>query len=132
MQKKSGTYQPRIRKLKRDDTRSRKCKCRVKLRGYRTEDETWKFNDISSIHNHSLINKLVGHPIVCRLVSEERKLVSDMTLNIVAPKNIVVSLKPKRPLNISNIKQIYNVHVRDNKTIRGPKSETEQLLKLTN
>lgn len=38
----SDTYQANIRKLKRGDTRSRKCECPFKLCGYRMEDETWK------------------------------------------------------------------------------------------
>lgn len=67
-------------------------------------DETWKFNVISGIHNHASDDKLVGHPIVCRLVSEERELVLDITLNNVAPKNILASLKWKWFINVSNIK----------------------------
>ncbi|XP_050919456.1 uncharacterized protein LOC127136999 [Lathyrus oleraceus] len=89
----SGTYQPRIRKLKQDVTRSRKYECPFKLHGYHMTDETWKLNVISGIHNHALTDKLVGHPIVCRIVLEERKLISDMTLNMVASKNILASLK---------------------------------------
>lgn len=61
----SGTYQPLIRKLKRDDTGSRKCECLFKLHEYRMTNETWKFNVIPGIHNHVLTDKLVDHPIVC-------------------------------------------------------------------
>lgn len=117
--KRNGTYQLSIRNLKRDDTRSRKCECPFKLCGYCMEDDTWKFNVISVIHNHALHDRLPGNPIVCHLISQERELVSDMTLNMVAPKNILAYLKQKRPLNVSNIKQIYNVHARNNKAVRG-------------
>lgn len=65
-------------------------------------DETWKFNVIFCIHNHVLNDKLVDHPIVCSLVPEERELVSDMTLNMMASKNILTSLKHKRSLNVSS------------------------------
>ncbi|CAK8533011.1 unnamed protein product [Lathyrus sativus] len=92
--------------------------------------KTWKFNVIFGIHNRSLNDKQAGQCIVCRLVLEERELVSDMALNMVAPKNILTSLKQERPLNVSNIKKIYNVRARDNKTVRGPRSEIQQLLKL--
>ncbi|XP_050914620.1 protein FAR1-RELATED SEQUENCE 5-like [Lathyrus oleraceus] len=105
----SGTYQPQIRKLKRDDTGSRKYECPFKLCGYHIANVTWKFNVISSIHNHALTEKLVGHPIVCHLFSEEKVLISKITLYMMAPKNIFASLKQKIPLNVSNIKQIYNV-----------------------
>ena len=59
--------------------------------------ETWKFNVISGIHNHALHDKVVGHPIVCILNSKEKELVSDMTSNMVLPKNILEMLKRKRP-----------------------------------
>ncbi|CAK8543296.1 unnamed protein product [Lathyrus sativus] len=91
----SGTYQQKVRKLKRDDTGSRK----------------------------------YNHPIVCRILPEERELVSDMTLNMVALENILITLKQKKPLNVSNIKQIYNVHARDNNVVRLPRSEMQKLLK---
>ncbi|XP_050889094.1 uncharacterized protein LOC127094282 [Lathyrus oleraceus] len=84
----SGMYQPRLRNFKRDDTRSRKCECPFKLRGYHMGDETWKFN----------------------MISEERELVLDMTLKMVSLKNILATLKRKKSLNVSNIKKIYNAH----------------------
>lgn len=102
----SGTYQSNIRKLIRYDNKSRKCECPFKLHGYYMEDETWKFNVIFGIHNHALNNKLFDHPIVCLLILEEGELILDMTLNMVVPKNILASLKQKKPLNVSNIKQI--------------------------
>lgn len=94
--KRGGMYQSKIRRLKRDDTRSRKCECPFNLYGYRMADETWKFNVIFGIHNHILHDKLVGHPIIGRLVSEERELVSDMTLNLVTPKNMLHFLNIKK------------------------------------
>lgn len=126
----SGTYQPRIRKLKWDDTGSRKCECPFKLLGYPMADETWKFNVIFGIDNHGLTDKLADHPIICWLVPEEKELVSNMTLNMVVLKNIVTSLKRKKPPNVSNIKQIYNMRARNNKVVRGPRSEMQQLLNL--
>ncbi|XP_058776942.1 protein FAR1-RELATED SEQUENCE 5-like [Vicia villosa] len=82
------------------------------------------------MHNHGLDDKLLGHSIVFCLVPEDKELVSDMTLNMVAPKNILVYLKQKNTLNVSNIKQIYKVRAQDNKAIRGPRSKMQQLLKL--
>lgn len=87
--KRSGTYQPHIRKLKRYDIVSKKCEYPVKLHKYCMEDEIWKFNVIFGIHNHVLTDKLVDHSIVCQLTPEEKKLVSVMTLNMMTPKNIL-------------------------------------------
>lgn len=80
MRCKISGYQPTIRKLKHDDTRSEKCECSFKLHGYRKTDDIWKFN--LWLHNHALSDNLVGHPIVCRLILDEMELVSDMTLNM--------------------------------------------------
>ncbi|XP_050914631.1 uncharacterized protein LOC127129506 [Lathyrus oleraceus] len=54
-------------------------------------------------------------------MSEEKECVADMTLNSVQPKNILVTLKRKRPENISNIKQVNNIRYRmyeDGVTVR--------------
>lgn len=59
---------------------------------------------VFGIHNHDLCHKLFGHPIVCSLNLEEKELVSNMTLNMVPPKNILAILKQKILQNVSNIK----------------------------
>ncbi|XP_058769275.1 uncharacterized protein LOC131643138 [Vicia villosa] len=70
-----------------------------------------------------------GHLIVCRLKLKEKVIVSDMSLISVAPKNILADLKRKRPESVSNIKQVYNAHYRNNMAIRGPRSKMQQRLK---
>ncbi|CAK8567047.1 unnamed protein product [Lathyrus sativus] len=55
-----------------------------------------------------------------------------MTLNLVQPKNILVILKRKRPDNIENNKQVYNIRYLTNKTIKEDITEMQQLLKLLN
>lgn len=127
---KSGMCHPPIRKLKYDDIRSRKYECPFKLCGYLKENNTWKFNVVYCIHNHALSDKLVDYPIVCRLIPEEKELVFDMTLNMVVPRNILATLKQKKPQNVSNIKQVYNMRSRNNKAVRCQISEMHQLLKL--
>ncbi|XP_050909874.1 protein FAR1-RELATED SEQUENCE 5-like [Lathyrus oleraceus] len=61
---------------------------------------------------------------------KEKECVPDMTLNLFQPKNILVTLKRKRPGNISNIKQVYNIRYQTNKALRGDRTEMQQLLKL--
>ncbi|XP_050920180.1 protein FAR1-RELATED SEQUENCE 5-like [Lathyrus oleraceus] len=63
-------------------------------------------------------------------MSEEKECVVDMTLNLVQPKNILTTLKRKRPENISNIKQVYNIKYQTNKALRGDITDIQQLLKL--
>ncbi|XP_058726691.1 uncharacterized protein LOC131598070 [Vicia villosa] len=126
----SGKYWTPLRKFKRDDMRSRKCECPFKIRGYMLATKKWKFTVICGLHNHELCSKLQGHHSVCRLKPEEKTCISDMTLNLIQPKNILVTLKQKEPNNISNIRQVYNIWYRANKAIKGDKSEVQQLLKL--
>ncbi|CAK8576397.1 unnamed protein product [Lathyrus sativus] len=126
----SGKYQTPLWKFKRDDTSSRKCECPFMVRGYMLSTKKWKFSVICGLHNHELFLKLQGHPSVCRLKSEEKTCISNMTLNLVQPKNILATLKRKKPDNISNIRQMYNIQYRANKAVKGDRSEMQQLLKL--
>lgn len=50
-----------------------------------------------ALHNYELCEKLVGHPVACRLMPEDKECVSYMTLNLVQPKNILATLKRKDP-----------------------------------
>lgn len=107
----SGKYITSLHKLKRDDTGSRKCECLFKLCGYLLANNKWRFNVIFDTHNHDKCDKLVYRPIACHLRPEEKEIVSNMTLSMAQPQNILVTLKRKRPRNISNVKQVYNIHV---------------------
>ncbi|XP_050889822.1 uncharacterized protein LOC127095132 [Lathyrus oleraceus] len=91
----SGKYLPPLRNFKRDDTESRKCECPFKVYGYMLANKSWRFNVIYGLHNHDLCEKLVVHPIVCRLMPEEKECVADMTLTLVQLKNILATLKRK-------------------------------------
>lgn len=79
------------------------------------QKNTCTFNVICSLHNHGLDHKLADHSIACRLNAEEKKLVSDMTLIMVQPKNIFSTLKRKILESLSNIRQLYNVSNLNNK-----------------
>lgn len=105
----SRKYKTPLRNFKRDDIDSRKCECSFKTCSYMLTNKTCTFNVICDLHNHDLYEKSVGHPSVCRLMLEETKYVADMTLNLVQPKNILTTLKRKRPRNISNTKQVYTI-----------------------
>ncbi|XP_058726798.1 uncharacterized protein LOC131598189 [Vicia villosa] len=123
-------YHPPLRKFKRDDMGSRKCECPFKIRCYMLARKKWRFSVICGLHNHDSCSKLQGHPSVCQLKPNEKTCISDMSLNLVQPKNILSTLKRKEPDNVSNIRQVYNIWYRKNKEIRGDRSEMQQLLKL--
>lgn len=112
-------YRPPLQNFKQDDTDSRKYECPFKVHGYMLENNNWRLNVIYGLRNHDMCQKFIVHQIVCRLIPKEKECVTDMTLNLVQPKNILATLKCKRPENISNIKQLYNIRYQTNKTIRG-------------
>lgn len=57
-----------------------------------------------SVHNHGLNHELVGHVIVIRLNLYEKKIVIEITINMVQPKIILITLKQKTFYNVTNIK----------------------------
>ena len=65
---------------------------------------------IYGTHNHDMCHKLVGHPITCRFMPREKEIVSDMTLNMMQPNKILVTLKVKDP-EISQISRKYTMFV---------------------
>ncbi|XP_050902855.1 uncharacterized protein LOC127115318 [Lathyrus oleraceus] len=116
--------------FRRDDIGSRKYECLFKVCGYMFANKNWRFNLIRDLHNHDLCETLADHPIVCRLLPEEKECVADMTLNLVQSENILATLKRKRSENISNIKQVYNIRCQTNNTLRGDRTKMQQFLKL--
>ncbi|CAI8583792.1 unnamed protein product [Vicia faba] len=55
-----------------------------------------------------MAKNLHGHPIASRLNVEEKKLVYEMINDMVLPKDILTTLKKRRPDNVTTIKHIYN------------------------
>ncbi|XP_058756515.1 protein FAR1-RELATED SEQUENCE 5-like [Vicia villosa] len=117
---KSEKYHSPLMKFKRDETGSRKYECPFKICCYMLTSKKWRFSVIYDLHNHDLCSKLQGRPSVCRLKPEEKTCISDMSLNLVQPKNILVTLKRKEP----------DIWYHNNKVIKGDRSEMQQLLKL--
>lgn len=85
---------------------------------------------IYGIHNHDLCEILDGHPIACCLMMKEKECTPDMTMNLVQPKNILLTLKRKRSKNIANIRKVYNIWYQNNKARRGDRTEMQYLLKM--
>ena len=104
----SGKHVQKLRKIKHDDTGSRKCECPFKLHGYCRVDGFWRYNVMSGMHNHALGTKLHGHPIVCRLKTVEKEFISEYSLIKVVERNILVGLKWNKLECVSNIKSDYN------------------------
>ncbi|XP_050891220.1 uncharacterized protein LOC127096711 isoform X2 [Lathyrus oleraceus] len=103
-----GVYKKSKKQLNHQDTKSKKCECPFRLRGYFLSSGVWKVNVVCGKHNHEMTENLQGHPIASRLNVEEKKLVYEMINNMVLPKDILMTLKKRRPDNVTTIKHIYN------------------------
>jgi hypothetical protein len=79
-------------------------------------------------HNHKLDEKLEGHILAGRLKPEEKELVHEMTSNLVAPKNILSTLKYRSKDSKTALKQIYNARQRFKLQRRGKKTEMQELV----
>ncbi|PNY01956.1 FAR1 DNA-binding domain protein [Trifolium pratense] len=90
-----GRYVSTNKKLKFDQTSTRKCGCPFRLRGYCNADKTWHLTIVNGIHNHELDKAVEGHLIVDRLKPEEKQFMDEMSRNLVLPKNIMSTLKER-------------------------------------
>jgi len=74
-------------------------------------------------HNHELTKSLVGHPYVGWLSKDEKTIIVDLTMSMVKPRNILLTLKELNINNCTTIKQIYNARSAYRSSIRGSDSE---------
>lgn len=108
----SDKYKESFRKLKCDNTITEKYECHLKLCIYHKLKDTCTFSMIYCIHNYGLRHKLVDNHIICHLNSEEKKLVSNMTLNMVEPKNILTVAHLKiQPNALRVLVEFQNHHI---------------------
>lgn len=125
-----GTYKPTKKKTKLEGLGTRKCGCPFRLRGYfRALKQEWSLSVVRGEHNHVLDVALEGHLLAGRLKRPEREFVDELTRNLVAPRNIINTLKERDPQNATEIKQVYNARYRSKVTVRGSMTEMQHLIK---
>ena len=110
---------------------TRKCDCPFKLRGKPISNgDGWVLKVMCGYHNHDLSKTLVGHPFAGRLESTEHSLLVDMSKSQVKPANILLTLKEKNECNVTTIKQVYNARYTYKRSLRGSRTELQQLMML--
>jgi hypothetical protein len=67
--------------------------------------------------------------IVGQLKREEKETMDELTQNLVAPKNILATLKERDPENKTNQRQIYNARYRLKLSMRASMTEMQHLFK---
>ncbi|XP_052723733.1 uncharacterized protein LOC128193696 [Vigna angularis] len=125
----------KYRKYKADAVASvygtRKCECPFRLKGKPCSDGAgWVLKVMCGHHNHELAETLVGHPYAGRLNTSEKSLLVDMTKSKVTPANILLTLKQNNDRNVTTIKQIYNARHAYKRSLRGSRTELQQLMML--
>ncbi|XP_068475173.1 uncharacterized protein [Phaseolus vulgaris] len=73
---------------------------------------------------------LVGHPYADKLKANEHSMLVDMTKNMVKPSSILRTLKENNEDNMTTIKQVYNARYSYKRSVRGPRTELQQLMML--
>ncbi|XP_052725869.1 uncharacterized protein LOC108336744 [Vigna angularis] len=125
----------KYRKYKADAVASvygtRKCEYSFRLKGKPCSDGAgWVLKVMCGHHNHELAETLVGHPYAGRLNTSEKSLLVDMTKSKVTPANILLTLKQNNDRNVTTIKQIYNARHAYKRSLRGSRTELQQLMML--
>jgi hypothetical protein len=123
-----GVYKRTSKKLKFAETGTRKCRCLFKLRGYFLASKEWKLTVVNGTHNHEFDRELDAHLVRGRLKPEEMKVVAELTINLIPPRNIMTTLKERDPDNTKNKKQLYNARHRLRAKERGLRNEMQHLL----
>ena len=103
----SRTYVSKGKKLKTEKTGTRKCQRSFWLHGYfHQTGRKWHMTVVNGTHNHELDKGLEGHLVVGRLKRKEKETMDELTRNLVAPKNILATLKERDPENKTNQRQL--------------------------
>ncbi|CAJ2637494.1 uncharacterized protein LOC123886448 [Trifolium pratense] len=124
-----GKYVSTNKKLKFDQTRTRKCGCPFLLRDYYLASKVWRLSVVNGTHNHKLDKELEGHLEVGRLKPNEKGFLDEMTRNLVTPRNIISTLKDRDPENKTSAKQIYNARHRYKVVMKASRTEMQHLFK---
>ena len=112
-------------------TGTRKCDCPFRLQGKPISNgEGWVLKVICGLHNHDLTETLVGHLYAGRLRPDEHVLVVDMRKSLVKPSNILLTLKENNKNNVTTIKQLYKARYTYKRSVRGSRTELQQLMML--
>ncbi|XP_068461555.1 PKS-NRPS hybrid synthetase cheA-like [Phaseolus vulgaris] len=126
-----GQYKRYKNDLQVTESGTRKCGCPFRLRGYPVKSgEGWILKLICGSHNHELANTLVGHPYAGRFTCNEKSMLMDMTDSSVKPRNILLTMKEHNEKNVSTIKQVYNARYMYKNSVRGDRTEMQQLMML--
>ena len=97
-----------------------------------TSNDDWSVKVVCGFHNHQATKQLEGHSYAGRLSDGEKNILSDLTKNLVKPKNILLSIKNHDEYNVSTMKTIYNAHHKHRLLTTAGRSQMQQLMKLLN
>ncbi|KAJ1409126.1 MULE transposase domain [Sesbania bispinosa] len=93
-------------------------------------ERSGKYKPYKNELTRNVTENLVGHAHVGRLNADELSLLNDMTKTMVKPRNILLTLKDHNKDNVTTIKQIYNALQAFRTSLRGPRTELQNLMKL--
>ena len=118
-----GVYKSRDTGITKTSTRNsvtKKINCPFELvaKHFKLYD-VWTLRVIRDEHNHAPAMHMEGHPYAMRLTDNENRLVVDLSMKNVKPRDILSTLKEQDVNNASSLRTVYNARVRNQKTIQA-------------
>ena len=75
---------------------------------------------LCGFHNHDVVEILVEHPYVGRLMNYEKTMLVDMSKSMVKSKNILLKLKEHNEKNVTTIRQVYTARITYRRSQKAP------------
>ena len=85
---------------------------------------------LCGFHNHDVVEILVDHPYVGRLMNYEKTMLVDMSKSMVKSKNILLKLKEHNEKNVTTIRQLYTARITYRRSQKAPKTKMQHLMNL--
>nr|KAJ0196065.1 hypothetical protein LSAT_V11C700368760 [Lactuca sativa] len=110
---------------------TRKTNCKFELEGkYSKEHNKWTSRVICDDHNHPPTQHMEGHPYVRHLSVDETRLVEDLTIKNLAPRDILSTLKAQKENNASVAQTIYNAQEKIRRREQAGKTPMQVLMSI--
>ncbi|KAL7185342.1 hypothetical protein ACSBR2_027308 [Camellia fascicularis] len=110
-------------------TGTKKCDCPFLPKDEKLSiNNDWMLHVVCRVRNHLVVDHLEGYSYLGRLSHQENELLVDMSKSMVRPKDILVTLKQRKPSNVTTMKTIYNVRHRFKVKEKAGRSQMQQLL----
>jgi len=83
---------------------------------------------VCGVQNHLASEHLEGHSFASKLSEKDKRLVVDMSMSLIRPRDILHTSKQRNKLNISTMRTVYNVRKKFKVVEYVGRSQMQQLM----